>query len=229
MDNPALVATDSRNDVKRPNGYSPRTRQSNNAKQKRRTPSTSQKTKSRYLSDIREKYRGRGFSSRATELIIRSWRKSTLTQYVTYIKLWYSFAGQGLQPTLRNIIEFLVHLHTQGYSHDQICSARSAVGVISDIQDIGKHPDMKRLMKGMFEKAPQLPKYTTVWDVTLLFNYFREIPHQNVLPLELLSKKLAIMIGILAGGQRSQTIHTIKMITEQVSYHLVFDLYYLKV
>lgn len=125
--------------------------------------------------------------------------------------MWYRFAGQGLQPTLRNIIEFLVHLHTQGYSHDQICSARSAVGVISDIQDIGKHPDIKRLMKGMFEKTPQLPKYSTVWDVRLLFNFFRNIPHQRVLPLELLSKKLAIMIGILAGGQRSQTIHTIKV------------------
>ena len=135
-----------------------------------------------------------------------------MNQYVVYAKLWFRFSMQGLTPTVRNIVEFLIRLHNKGYSHDQICSARSAVGVLSDIENIGKHPDVKRLMKGIFEKNPVLPRYACVWDVKLLFDYFRDIPHQQELPLDLLSKKLAIMIGILAGGQRSQTIHAINIL-----------------
>ena len=141
--------------------------------------------------------------------MLRSWRKSTLNQYVVYAKLWFRFSMQGLRPTVRNIIEFLTHLHCKGYNYDPICSARSAIGALSSEENVGKHPDMKRLMKGIFEKAPVFPRYSCVWDVRILFNYFRNIPHQNDLPLDLLSKKLATMLGVLAGGQRAQTIHSI--------------------
>ena len=144
--------------------------------------------------------------------MIRSWRQSTLNQYVVYAKLWFQFAMQGLQPTARNIVEFLTHMHNKGYNHDQICAARSAVGVISADDNIGKHPDIKRLMKGIFEKTPVFPRYTCVWDVRILFDFFRQLPHQNELTLDVLSKKLATMMGILAGGQRAQTIHSIDVL-----------------
>ena len=149
-----------------------------------------------------------------------------MTQYTVYAKLWYSFARQGLKPTLRNIVEFLVHLHSKGFSHDQICAARSAVGVISDIENIGKHPDMKRLMKGLFETNPKFPTYTCVWDVRILFNFFRKIPHQRDLPLKILCKKLAVLLSILAGGQRSQTIHKINVLDIKVNAEkCVFPIY----
>ena len=74
---------------------------------------------------------------------------------------------------------------------------------------MGKHPDVKKVMKGMFEDKPVFPVYSCVWDVSILFKFFRNIPHQNDLPLDILSKKLAMLIGILAGGQRCQTIHAI--------------------
>ena len=162
------------------------------------------------MSALREKYRLKGFSHRAIEMILKSWRKSTLNQYVVYAKLWFNFAMQGLTPTIRNIVEFLVHLHSKGYNYKQICQARSAVGVLSNISDIGKHPDIRRVMKGMFEEKPQFPIYACIWNVKILFDYFRSLDHQQQLPLDLLSKKLAILIGILTGGQRCQTIHTIK-------------------
>ena len=162
------------------------------------------------MSALREKYKLKGFSHRAIDMILKSWRKSTLNQYVVYAKLWFNFAMQGLTPTIRNIVEFLVYLHSKGYNYKQICQARSAVGVLSGITDIGKHPDIKRVMKGMFEEKPQFPIYACIWNVEILFDYFRSLDHQQQLPLDLLSKKLAILIGILAGGQRCQTIHTIK-------------------
>ena len=130
-------------------------------------------------------------------------------QYLVYAKLWFSFSLQGLRPSVKNVVEFLTHLHSKGYSHDQISSARSAVAVICPEDDIGKHPDVKRLMKGIFEKNPTFPRYETIWDVRRLLDYLRSLPHQDQLPLDLLSRKLATLLGILSGGQRCQTIHAI--------------------
>ena len=135
-----------------------------------------------------------------------------MKQYIVYAKMWFRFAAQGLRPTIRNIIEFLTLLHNKGYTHDQISAARSAIGVLADEENVGKHPDIKRLMKGVFEKTPSFPRYSCVWDVRVLFDYFRSIPHQRDLPLKLLSKKLATMLGILAGGQRCQTIHLVDIL-----------------
>lgn len=164
------------------------------------------------MSAIREKYRLKGFSNTAIDVIVKSWRGSTIKQYTVYAKLWFNFSRQGLKPTIRNIIEFLVHLHKKGFKYNQICQARSAVGILSNLEDVGKHPDVKRVMKGLFEEKPQFPIYSCVWDVRILFDYFRKIANQTELPLNLLSKKLAIMLGILAGGQRSQTIHCIDIL-----------------
>ena len=96
-------------------------------------------------------------------------------------------------------------------NHDQTC-ARSAVGVLSSDANLGRHPDVQRLMKGIFEKTPVFPRFACVWDVRLLFDFFRGMPHQRELSLEMLGKKLATMMGILAGGQRVQTIHAIDVL-----------------
>ena len=75
----------------------------------------------------------------------------------------------------------------------------------------GKHSLVKRLFKGVFELRPTFPKYKTVWNVQKLFQYFRKLPHQKDLSIDLLGKKLALLLGILAGGQRAQTVHAINI------------------
>ena len=42
-------------------------------------------------------------------------------------------------------------------------------------------------------------------------NYFRQIEHQDQMPVSLLGKKLALPIRLLYGGQRSQTLHSLKI------------------
>ena len=207
-----MVATNGGHDGRGTNGSTSQPHYARASKSQRRVASASAEVRARYLSLVREKYRARGYSNVAIDLLVKSWRKSTFDQYVVYAKLWFRFSMQGLRPTVRNIIEFLTHLHTKGYTHDQICAARSAVGVLSSEENLGKHPDVKRLMKGIFEKTPVFPRFACVWDVRILFNFFRSIPHQKDLSLEMLSKKLAAMLGILAGGQRAQTIHSIDVL-----------------
>ena len=67
-------------------------------------------------------------------------------------------------------------------------------------------------MKGVFEDRPVFPKYKLIWDVQILLNYFRTLPSPTALTLELLGKKLALLIGILAGGHRFQTLHAINVL-----------------
>ncbi len=120
----------------------------------------------------------------------------------------------------------MTYLHSKKYKYGQLCAARSAVATLSQIENIGKHPDIKRFMKGIFELEPQLPVYTTVWDVGCVFNYFRTLASPADLSLEMLGKKLAMLICLLAGGHRSQTIHAIQVTNIKVTpQHCVIPIY----
>ena len=81
------------------------------------------------------------------------------------------------QPTLQTGIEFLTYLFDNGYTYHQIAMARSALSSVIVMENhcrimFGKHPLVKRVLKGIFEARPVFPKYNTVWDVNTLFNFF---------------------------------------------------------
>ena len=94
--------------------------------------------------------------------------------------------------------------------------ARSALSSLIDMGDscavtFGKHPLVKRLMKGIFESNPSFPRYNMVWNVNTLFAYFRSLDTPANMDVGPLGKKLALLMCILAGGQRSQTLHCIQV------------------
>ena len=60
------------------------------------------------------------------------------------------------------------------------------------------------------KQKPNLSKYR-IWNVGTVFNYFRQIEHQDQIPVSLLEKKLALLMGLLSGGQRSQTLHSLNI------------------
>ena len=143
--------------------------------------------------------------------MLQSWRQSTKSQYFCYLPMWLSFIKNVSDPSVYDGIEFLNSLFAKRFSYQQICMARSAVSVLlqSDGRPFGKHPAVQRFMKGVFELRPVFPSYQFTWCLKTLFDYFRKLPHQKDLPFPLLGKKLAILIALLAGGQRCQTIHAI--------------------
>ena len=75
----------------------------------------------------------------------------------------------------------------------------------------GKHPDVKRFMKGIFELRPTFPKYHMIWDVKKAFNYFRNLLVISDLTLKELSLKLAMLLCFVPGRQRMQTMHLINL------------------
>lgn len=64
---------------------------------------------------------------------------------------------------------------------------------------------VKRLMKGIFELRPALPRYKSIWDVSLVFTHFRGQTLASQLSLKDITVKLTLFLSLLS-GQRSQTI-----------------------
>ena len=61
-------------------------------------------------------------------------------------------------------------------------------------------------MKGIFEIRPALPKYSEIWDVTVVLNYLKTFEQVASLPLKELTLKLTTLL-CRTTGQRGQTIH----------------------
>ena len=215
MANTSMVATGSKHDDWTSNSGETLTNEFVLTKSSGGGTSSPPQTEFNSLYIIRESYRSQGLSEKAIAIIMHSWRNSTKAQYSPYIKLWFSYCGTRvdyLNPPITTIIEFLADLHTKRYTYPQLCLARSALSsviVLPGSLPLGRHPLVKRFMKGVFELDPHFPRYKFVWDVSILFNYFRSLNAPEHLSLEILGKKLAIMLSILAGGQRCQTIHAI--------------------
>ena len=166
---------------------------------------------------IRETYRKLGYSENTKNILLASWRPGTLKNYSKYIDLWKQFASMNSfdisSNRVQNVLYFLSKLFSDGHSYSQINTASSALSSIITINKVpcGKHPDVKRFMKGIFELRPTFPKYHMIWDARKVINYFGNLPVMSNLTLKELSLKLAMLLCLVSGGQRMQTMPLIIM------------------
>ena len=144
-----------------------------------------------------------------------SWRQGTAKQYKTYLDKWQVYCKVNkidvFKPSLEKAIEFLVMLYNSGIGYSAINTARSALSNIITLANgmkFGEHPLVVRYMKGIFEIRPALPRYSEIWDVTVVLNYLKTFEHVSALPLKELTLKLTMLL-CLTTGQRGQTIHKI--------------------
>ena len=152
-------------------------------------------------------------SNEAKEIIMASWRPGTAKQYKTYLDKWQIYCRDKkinvFKPGLEKAIEFLVMLFNSGIGYSAINTARSALSTIISLENglkFGEHPLVIRYMKGIFEIQPALPKYSEIWDVTVVLNYLKTFEKVSELPLKELTLKLTMLL-CLTTGQRGQTIH----------------------
>ena len=112
-------------------------------------------------------------------------------------------------PTIEEVINFLSELYDKGIGYSGIGTARSALSVFISVcskqsMDIGNNFFVKKFMKGVFNKRPALPKYSSSWDPEIVLNYLKSL-HQP-LPLIVLSQKLCVLL-LLISAQRGQALH----------------------
>ena len=160
---------------------------------------------------IKQSISTEGISDKAAELILASWRPGTNSIYNSAWLKWDSWCSEreinSLFPSLANIIDFLSHSFDLGLQYRTINTYRSALSsVISPIEGfpIGQHPLAVRLMKGIQNKRPAMPRYQHCWDINKVLEYIKTLLDNHDLPLKTLTGKLATLMAITAPKRSSE-------------------------
>ena len=152
---------------------------------------------------LRQQYADKRISGEATELLLSSWRKKSAQSYDSLCKRWISWcAKRNLDPVsgpIEDIVNFLAHLHTQGYQYRSLNSYRSAIASMhAPIEgvSIGQHPLVSRLMKGAFQSRPPLPRYSGTWDITKVLAYLDGQTLTSSISLKVLTLRTVMLLAL---------------------------------
>ena len=84
-------------------------------------------------------------------------------------------------------------MYTKGCSYGGLCTARSALSsVIKGFSKLSDYPMISRHLKGIFNRYPPLPKYTKIWDINQVLDYYTNLPDNEELECKKSVKKLAM-------------------------------------
>lgn len=166
------------------------------------------------FSVVREKLNQQGLSHEATAIILQSWRQSTKQQYEVYLKQWFQYCDRqqvnAITAPVESVLAFLSTLYKRNLKYSALNTARSAISqfmIVCGGADIGKHILVVKFMRGVFNKRPSLPKYNSLWDVSVIIRFLEQSPCVSLL---MLSGKLCILFLLLT-AQRCQTLHLVKL------------------
>ena len=162
-----------------------------------------------------------GLSQGATKLVEASWRQSTEAQYSSCWRKWTVWASMhGISsnwPALTEVMNFLAELYDQGLQYRTINTIRSTLSSTLPQYDgylVGQHPLVIRLMKGIFNSRPVVPKLFPAWSVKTVLSTLATWSPANSLSLKLLSLK-TLMLFALATAKR---VSSIKLLTTRWGY-----------
>ncbi len=146
-------------------------------------------------------------------LVLASWAPKTQASYNSHLRKWkHHCIDKGIDPfkaSFKDAISFIEKLFTeQKASYSYIAATRSALSAILPKEEdysFGKHPNVSRMLKGIFKLRPSLPKHVAIYDANLVLSFIKTLPPNHHLDLEFLTKKLVTLLCLLS-GQRAQSI-----------------------
>ena len=88
---------------------------------------------------------------------------------------------------------------------------------------VGQHPIITRLMKGVFNKRPPLPRYTYTWDVSKVTSYIASLDDNDKLSLKLLLLKLTMLLALTRPSRSSDLssmdLKYMKVLPDGIQFH----------
>ena len=114
-----------------------------------------------------------------------------------------------IEIPISDIANFLAELFQEGYQYSSINVYRSSISTTHDRVDgysIGQYPTIIRLMKGIFNKRPPVPKYAHTWDVSKVTSYISSLDDNADLSLKVLSFKLVMLLALPRPSRSSDLI-----------------------
>ena len=127
---------------------------------------------------IREGCQKEELSEQASSLVLASWRSKSNSNYNSHfhkLECWcYSRDRNPISGPIADVFNFLAELYEQGYQYCSInsyCSAISSVHEKVDGYQIGQHPMVSRMLRGVFNSRPPQPCYKSTWKVSTVLDW----------------------------------------------------------
>ena len=178
-----------------------------------RLPSARVPAMSGRLESIRENLRARRIPENTSRLIISSWRDKTNTNYNSAWRKWDAWcAKRGLSSFTADvsaILSFLADEFEAGRQYRSLNCYRSALlSTLLPVEGIpvGQHPLVIRLLKGVFNLRPPMPRYTHTWDVSKVLTLLKEMGPNENLNLKRLTQKLVMLLALVLGQRCSDLV-----------------------
>ena len=114
--------------------------------------------------------------------------------------------SDSFRPALADITSFLSDCFNEGLEYRTLNTYRSALsGVLPPVDGfpVGQHPLVVRLLKGVQNLRPALPRYKHCWDVDTVLDYLRSLPSNKDLSLKILTHKLAALLALTSPERSS--------------------------
>ena len=122
-------------------------------------------------------------------------------------ELWCGGKGiNPISPSLGNILNFMAAEYGSGRGYRSLNCYKSALSsVLAPIDgfDVGRHPLVCRLMKGVFQQRPPKPKHTAFWSVKVVLDHLSSWGDNDLLSLQRLSWKLAMLLALSSASRSS--------------------------
>lgn len=156
------------------------------------------------LEGLRQRFREKKISDQAVDLILSSWRDKTNANYNSAWKAWESWcSARGIYPFASDIsyvLDFLADKYTAGLKYRSLNCYRSALSsVLLPVEgfQVGQHPLVARLLRGVFNCRPPQPRYSQTWEVSQVLSYIKSLGPNEELSLKLISRKLVVLLALV--------------------------------
>jgi hypothetical protein len=148
-------------------------------------------------------------SDRSFKLIAAGWVRSSEDRYERAWQSFKSFLRASSIPlhqaSLRAVTDYLTHLYDAGMSWSTIAVHKSTISMTLapvDGVNIGDHPLIKRLMRGVFKTRPSRRANPTPWDPLKVFHIFQQWPVE--LSLSQLMRKAVFLMSLATAKRASE-------------------------
>lgn len=156
------------------------------------------------LETLRNCLGAQGLPPEVVELLLAATRSNSHAAYQSAWSAWRDWCHRGdndpLSVGIVEILKFLSDSFKDGKSYSSINVFRSMLSSTlslapSGLSEVGKHPLVVKLLKGMYNARPPLPRYTHTWDPAEVLNFLETTAAKEMSTLSL-ARKLATLLAL---------------------------------
>ena len=169
------------------------------------------------MASIRQSLLSQNIPERVSKILLACWKERTVKQYESAWKQFCHWCHKksvnSFSCNLDSLLLYLSDLYERGLRYRTINSHRSAISMTRlpiDNVCVGAHPLVFRLMKGIFDLRPVVPKYFKTWDVSGVLKYLISLSPAPFLSLKKMTLKMVMIMAIIKAS-RADLLHRLDL------------------